>query len=1469
LLGASGGVAPRALYAETRTAAALTSEAVWEAIDAAKDGDTVELPAGTAVWTRGWNTGHWAKMKAITIQGAGIDKTIIRDSTSRAAGDEPFEIKGVEGKPFRITGITFDGTGLPDAGVWAGGLVISGNCKNFRVDHCKFLNMDRMITISGDTYGLVDHCYFHALKKNRLAQTIMCMGPGKVNLTKPLTLGTAQAVYFEDNEVIFSPEVVNPTGNNPWIVPYDGAQVVIRHNKVINSQLEIYRVRPGAYGCRSAEIYDNVFSAEGARMGRPQGFIMISGGVAIVFNNTVTGTTYNCRTIELMHDRAFTAIGEFGVCDGTNPLDGNQIPAGQKGAGYPAIGQPGGATDLDGKGVFTPTPCYAWNNTLNGAKLNMTLRRWQDPKQTERQAEIVEEGRDFFNEEPPEGYYTPCVYPHPLQEGWEELMKSAASGASADPGQLLGCLRGLNWAINGHIRSFVPELPWRAIMRLLRYACVIACSLVIVAGLFPARAAAAPVPTSLTADAATVGLWRFQEGEGETSVCEAKGPAATLHGATWVPGRDGFAVATRGGYVSIPDAPQLRPKDGLTVEAWVKLGRLGGDLICKNGGYQLRIDAALRLSLHIDGKWRVLSGRRAVPTGRWTHLAATYDAATKTAAIYLDGALDVKEEIKDLTTGQMDQSTAELRLGANDWSPLSSAVDGKVDSVRVSNVARTFEPPAAVHEAAAPKGNLVPNGDFELSLLGWRLYGEGDTNLAWGTTTQDPASGRRCLHSLPDSEVKLDLLSRPIPVSPATHYTFSVWMKADAKRTARVAIEGFGVNGGPIALPPFPLYPTLNTTWTQVSESFTLPADCAAPSLCIRFQNPGSGQVWVDDVRLVVGDGTEAAIIQDKIAVGPKTAPVGNLYFAGELTPLVLNVVNTDSQAHEVAVRAYVIDWEHVQSPAATVGTLEVPAGGVKGITYPLDTGRRGTFRLGFELSADGQSWRQSTDFKYAVVVPLKGIGDADASIFGMNTHMDREPTPHLQRNMEVLSQCGVKWIRAWWGWGMCEKTLGQFDWTEYERQFAAVTEAKMRVMPVLLRYYPQLEQAWAGSLATVQQPPAPDMMDEWGEFAGQVARHFAGEVGVYEIWNEPPTDNKGAIPPEIYAQIVKEASPAIRWSYPEATIVGFAGVHLPYMKRTLELDTGSLMDVVSEHSYGQVNAPEVNLPARMKEVRELLRAAGAEKPIWHTEQGIMADDDGYRACMMSEAESASLYTRNLVTCGALGVGKYFWFSAQTSPTYGASVFYENYIPRSPLVALNACASFTEGLKYQKSVNPDTATYAHLYRGASAVCVAWNINAPMLLSLPLPSDKVKAFDTMGNAVQVVSEKDRAVVEFPVDRPIYLQCPGDDYTLLEKALEDAEVEYVDPVVVTSNASSRGIEVKVTSRSRTAHDGVVDLVSAEEKKPAGWPMAQHFQSLGSGESKSFTFAMPDKTAVREVRVRVGDRQMQEVKVPVTEG
>jgi len=1021
-------------------------------------------------------------------------------------------------------------------------------------------------------------------------------------------------------------------------------------------------------------------------------------------------------------------------------------------------------------------------------------------------------------------------------------------------------------------------------MRMLPLPCVCSCSLALVVAMV-APAAAEPVQATPAADAATVGLWRFQEGQGDRVACAVNAPAATLHGATWVPGREGFAVATHSGYVTIPDDPALRPEKALTVEIWVKLVQSGGDLICKNRGFLMRLGGSMDARISIDGQWRYVRGRRPISTGRWTHLAVTYDSATKTVAIYIDGALDTKQEISGLTTGLVTQGTAELRIGANDWSPTGSEVDGKIDALRISNVARTFEPlslpvgEAAPSAGAVPKGNLVPNGDFELGLLGWRLAGEGDANLLWGTDAKDPASGRLCLRTRPGSEGSTDLrdqgsqqalLSRPIPVRPGAHYVLSARMRSDAaggKASITASATGGGGGGRGGRAGSFSASTDLSTEWKQVSHSFTLPDDWLAPSLCVRIEPPRRGQLWVDDVRLVAGEGESDLTLRDKIGVSPQALRTGNLFFAGRNEQVTLDIVNSDTQAHRVVVQAVVADWDGKLLPPVAVGAFDVPASGAKQASFPIDTSRRGTFRLGFELSSEGQTWRQGAELKYAVIVPLKGVGNVEDSIFAMNTHMEREPTAHLKRNMEVLSECGVKWIRGWWGWGMCEKERGKFDWTEYDRQLATVEGADMRLMPILLRYYPQYEQAWAGALTGIQRPPY--KMEEWGAFVRKVAERYKGRVTAWEVWNEPTMSGAG-FSAQQYADLLRATATPMRELDPKAKIVGFAGVPLTFMRATLALGVSPTMDVIGEHSYAQIERPEANLPKQTEAVRAILAAHGGDKPIWHTEQGVRGDDDGYLAPSLSEGDVAALYTRNLVTSHSLGIGKYFWFSAQTSPTYGWAVFYENYIPRPRLAALNACASFLEGAAYRRTCHPGKNAYAHLFEGSAPVCVVWNMNLPARLSLPMRPDAIQVFDLMGTPVPAVAEKDGVVVQLPTERPVYLRCAAGEYGLLEKALAGAQVVDLVPVAVAARQTAGGVEVTVTSQSKTAQDGIVDIVRPVGATQDVWPAPQYFHSLSPGGSRSFTFALPAKGA-SEVRARVGDREMREVKTvyPVADG
>ena len=472
----------------------------------------------------------------------------------------------------------------------------------------------------------------------------------------------------------------------------------------------------------------------------------------------------------------------------------------------------------------------------------------------------------------------------------------------------------------------------------------------------------------------------------------------------------------------------------------------------------------------------------------------------------------------------------------------------------------------------------------------------------------------------------------------------------------------------------------------------------------------------------------------------------------------------------------------------------------------------------------------------------MQNVGNADNSMFGMNTHMEGSPTPHLTEDVQVLSQCGVKWIRAWWGWGMCEATQGTFDFTEFDRQFNTTTTGTgMRIMPILLRYYSQYEQSWAGPVDSggIQEYPFTNMLPEWGVFCGKVAQQYQGQVKAYEIWNEPTmgAGTGGVQTSAQYAVLLNYAAPAIRQYDPAAKVVAFAGVPLTFMRDTLADPNIPLssVDVISEHAYSQILLPEFNYPKQIAtgsplNVKGVMATGGAgSKLIWHSEQGISAEGDGYTLPSISEADVAQLYVRNIVTAASLTTtaqgtsSKFFWFDDDTTPRSGYAVFFGDYVPRPRLAALNACASFLEGLAYQKSYNPsNTRFYAHLFQGtASAVAVVWNSASRANLNLPISPAKLLAFDTMGNPVAVAAVGTNSVIQLPQERPTYLQCAAGDYNLLDAALTGMQGTSLSPITVTARSVTGGVQVTVTGALSNLVDGIVNLIPAAPQNPVGWP------------------------------------------------
>lgn len=388
--------------ARTIAAAGCSQQEVQKAIDAAAGGDNVLVPAGSAVWTTSQENrpavviSRKGREKRITLQGAGIGKTIITDAT----GPQCFQVvikasetgiyNTVKDKSFRITGITFKGRG-GDA------LISTTGYTNWRIDHCSFENSGRSLWVSG--IGLIDHCVFDK-KDNGQSVFVSHMDfagkdHGDGSWSSPLSLGTEKAVYIED--CIFNYYAQKP---NAALDGCFGARVVFRHNTLVNAFVAVHGTETSGRGrsIRSYEIYDNSFTLEAP--GEHFTAIFLRGGTGVIFKNKLIGG-YRAFVLATNY-RSRDSYPPWGRCDGSNKWDGNQ-----ESNGYPAMDQIGRSTD---NGPGTPQqhePLYEWNNTLNGGKADIAVSGGPQV-----QAHI-KRGRDYHNDKSRPDY-SPYVYPHPL-----------------------------------------------------------------------------------------------------------------------------------------------------------------------------------------------------------------------------------------------------------------------------------------------------------------------------------------------------------------------------------------------------------------------------------------------------------------------------------------------------------------------------------------------------------------------------------------------------------------------------------------------------------------------------------------------------------------------------------------------------------------------------------------------------------------------------------------------------------------------------------------------------------------------------------------------------------------------------------------------------------------------------------------------------------------------------------------------
>ncbi len=410
------------ISATTINAPSCSQTDVQAAVNAAQDGDTILVPVGACTWTTVVTIDLYSPAKALTIKGAGIGLTNITDYG--------FDVKGGDGKPWRINGMTMKGSA---------GFFVEGASKNWRIDYIYFDHVtgkasasNRIIwvqasgTPSDYNSGVIDHCTFDNAN-NIVNIHVRDVRGGNTVWNRPLGLGGSDAVYIEDCNFIHVPMALSD-------VDCESGSYVFRHNTVRNGNLGMHdAIIGGLRGCKKWEIYDNLFINDpGTGL---CGNFGLRGGNGVVFNNVAQGRpdcndgiwiqTYRttqlggdpwdvlcgsssgikaCLGSDNTYPRRCTSDADCGGITGSCiDIDNSSNPT-----GYPCRDQLG----WEGNLIRTLRPVLFWNNTIDGAYAVPVVVRGP---------EYVMNGREYcYGPTMPTSCggvattYVPYPYPHPL-----------------------------------------------------------------------------------------------------------------------------------------------------------------------------------------------------------------------------------------------------------------------------------------------------------------------------------------------------------------------------------------------------------------------------------------------------------------------------------------------------------------------------------------------------------------------------------------------------------------------------------------------------------------------------------------------------------------------------------------------------------------------------------------------------------------------------------------------------------------------------------------------------------------------------------------------------------------------------------------------------------------------------------------------------------------------------------------------
>jgi len=521
-------------------------------------------------------------------------------------------------------------------------------------------------------------------------------------------------------------------------------------------------------------------------------------------------------------------------------------------------------------------------------------------------------------------------------------------------------------------------------------------------------------------------------------------------------------------------------------------------------------------------------------------------------------------------------------------------------------------------------------------------------------------------------------------VVPGKPYTVGAWMKASHDGfSGSISLQYWWSGRHLEAVKKGYVYPKLTTAWqwasfTCVPEAPPGATDPTAPVQVMIQIAPGAtqkGVVYVDGLTFEQADkdgGYQPAYPLELYAdIGQDG---GNLIPWGQKVPLNLLVAAADQTTlKQTQVNVTITGYPNVVVWRKTLG-LTVG----QEMLLPLEIKRHGLFRVDLR-PVDGKL-AAPQQMVFAFVPPTRNTGAQ--GMFG--THIAIRPC--LAR---YIRQLGFTWTRAHdcsliTKWFANEPEPGKFQW--HDEVINGLRQAGINLLglPDNPPKWAKFEPAKEGHLFDTAA---------YGKYCEEAARHYAGKIDYWELWNEPYMGD-GVSGPEPFGAIMQAGYAGIKRGNPNAQVVGWcADVSNPGWGAKIPEAGRKCLDIFSFHSYPNSLCGGGTLPfaAELPDHKKLWPPNVTE--CWNTEgtNGELPANSMYEDLPVVTAEkndrAAAFGSRVWLEHAKQGISKFFIYQMHNTDTLAYHGGYQSLLigydrtPTPAAIATATTAYCMDGLK--------------------------------------------------------------------------------------------------------------------------------------------------------------------------------------------